>query len=293
MNDDIIKDVSKIFNQENFLDLLWESLAKNLDNFQINQNNSDELIYNLEKLLQPIKFCLSFVNLKTFDSKLKYYSHIISNLISIIQQISINENKDINIILPVIFIIYFLTNGLQKKIEVESDSTNELNNSNNNNNNNNINNINNASQLNDFVYIGKNGESNSNPIKDNNIGNNNTNIEVKDLTKIFFIDENMSYKTISTNFLNNENYSQILNQLSISILKYQQYYINVLGKYFLSFNKSKGNLRNSIKIFKQSTEVLIRLQEYTNQENIPDWLTCLQKIIFNTDYNFSTETCNF
>ena len=103
----------------------------------------------------------------------------------------------------------------------------------------------------------------------------------------------MSYKTISTNFLNNENYSQILNQLSISILKYQQYYINVLGKYFLSFNKSKGNLRNSIKIFKQSTEVLIRLQEYTNQENIPDWLTCLQKIIFNTDYNFSTEACNF
>ncbi len=44
MNDDIIKIVSKIFNQENFLDLLWESLAKNLDNFQINQNNSDELI---------------------------------------------------------------------------------------------------------------------------------------------------------------------------------------------------------------------------------------------------------
>jgi hypothetical protein len=68
MNDDIIKNVSKIFNQENFLDLLWESLAKNLDNFQINQNNSDELIYNLEKLVQPIKFCLSFVNLNTFDS---------------------------------------------------------------------------------------------------------------------------------------------------------------------------------------------------------------------------------
>ena len=121
MNDDIIKNVSKIFNQENFLDLLWESLAKNLDNFQINQNNSDELIYNLEKLVQPLKFCLSFVNLKTFESKLKYYSHIISNLIKIIQQISIKENKDINIILPVIFIIYFLTNGLQKKVEVKTE----------------------------------------------------------------------------------------------------------------------------------------------------------------------------
>ena len=106
------------------------------------------------------------------------------------------------------------------------------------------------------------------------------------MTKIFFIEENMSYKTISANFLNNQNYSQILNQLSSSILEYQNYYINVLGKYYLSFDKNKGNLRNSIKIFKQSTEILIRLQEYTNQQNIPDWLTCLQKIIFNTYYNF-------
>ena len=286
INDDIINNVSNLFNQENFLDLVWESLAKNLESFKINQNNNNELIYDLEKLVEPLKFCLSFVYLKRFDSKLKYYSHIISNLIKIVKEISINENKDINIIAPVIYIIYYLTNELQKKMEGKNNSIIQENNSNNNNNNN-------SNIINDFVNIDISKEKSSNLIKNNNIGNNNINIEEIDLTKIFYIEENMSYKTISANFLNNQNYSQILNQLSSSILEYQNYYINVLGKYYLSFDKNKGNLRNSIKIFKQSTEILIRLQEYTNQQNIPDWLTCLQKIIFNTDYNFSTETCNF
>ena len=48
-------------------------------------------------------------------------------------------------------------------------------------------------------------------------------------------------------------------------------------------------------IFRQSTEIMIRLQEYAQQTEVPKWILYLQKIIFDTKGNMklSLEASNY
>ena len=66
-------------------------------------------------------------------------------------------------------------------------------------------------------------------------------------------------------------------------------------KYFLNINKNEQITHNKINFFKQSVELIIRLEEYSQQKenlNIPDWLFDIEKIIFNGHLNLSFESIN-
>ena len=74
----------------------------------------------------------------------------------------------------------------------------------------------------------------------------------------------------------NENNKVILKNLTESIINYQKFYINILGKY-LEIKKESQITKNEMTIFRQSTEIMIRLQEYAQQGEVPKWIKFLQK----------------
>ncbi len=251
-NDKIIKTVNSFFSN-NFLELLWESLSKNLEGFKVEENN-ENFIDLLEELVQILKFCNIYIGLKKPDLKVKYYASIISNLLNIISQIKITP-KDIGKLRSIISIIYVFTRKLQKPDEKYKD----LNNNNDDNSNKELYNM-----------------------------NNNQNEKNELLNSKFIISQESSFKTISQI----DSYSKILEELTQSILQYQKYYIS-LSENIINCNIEEHNLRNIIKVFKQSTEVLIRLQEYAQQNEIPEWIFELEKIIFQSNPLISFEACNF
>ena len=59
-------------------------------------------------------------------------------------------------------------------------------------------------------------------------------------------------------------------------------------------DKDSQVTKDDITILKQSTELMIRLQEYTQNQEIPEWLHNMEKIIFNTEGNMriSLEAAN-
>ena len=252
-NDEIIKSVNLFFNKYDYLELLWESLAKNLEGFQVEDN--DNLIVIMEELVLPFKFCNTFIELKSPHLKVMYYVPIITNLLNILTQIKVNLN-DIEKIKSLVSIIYVFTKGLQKP---EEDEMNKL--------------LNNE-------------DKNSN--KDNFMINEEIKNNVDSLNNKFMISEESSYKTISKI----ESHSKILEELTKSVLNYQKFYISLFEN-FLQIDNEKYNFRNSIKVFKQATEILIRLEEYGNEDEIPEWLFELEKINFQANPQISFEACNF
>ena len=70
-----------------------------------------------------------------------------------------------------------------------------------------------------------------------------------------------------------------VNNLTEAILNFQKFYINLLSKY-KTINKDSQITKNEMMIFQQSTEIMIRLQEYAQQSDVPAWISSLQKIIF-------------
>ena len=242
------------FFSNNFLELLWESLSNNLKGFKVEENN-ENLIDLLEELVQILEFCNIYIGLTKPDLKVKYYASIISNLLNIISQINVTS-KDIGKIKSIISIIHVFTRRLQKTEE-------------------------------EFKDLNNNNDDNSS--KDIYNMNNNQNEKNELLNDKFIISQESSFKNISQI----DSYSKILEELTKSILQYQKYYIS-LSKNFLNYNIEEHNLRTSIKVFKQSTEVLIRLQEYSLESEIPDWLFELEKIIFQSNNTLiSFEACNF
>ena len=87
-------------------------------------------------------------------------------------------------------------------------------------------------------------------------------------------------------------YSKILNLLTSSIIKYQNFYISML-EVLITIPINDQITKNEMKMFKQSTELLIRLQEYAQQEKIPDWIFKLESLIFKGNIQLSLESSNY
>lgn len=92
----------------------------------------------------------------------------------------------------------------------------------------------------------------------------------------------------------NKSNEEILNNLTNAILNFQKFYILLLSQYN-SINKESQITKNEMMIFQQSTEIMIRLQEYAQQSDVPAWISSLQKIIFDNNINkkLSLEAANF
>jgi len=90
------------------------------------------------------------------------------------------------------------------------------------------------------------------------------------------------------------NNKEILESLTESISNYQIYYIYLLLEY-LKITKNMQITKYEINIFKQCSELVLRLTEYCQQGELPLWIYYLEKLIFTTDINIniSLEAADF
>ena len=92
----------------------------------------------------------------------------------------------------------------------------------------------------------------------------------------FIIRDESSFENILLSKIQKE----VVSNFTSSILNYQEFYKSILEKY-LRIDKKTEITKNEMSIFRQCTEIMIRLEEYAQHKELPQWVIYLQKIIFN------------
>ena len=223
----------------------------------------------IDEVILPLKFCLLFIDINNEERRIKYYIPIISNLLNIMKKIKISNIDNLKRIRKILLITLIFIKNLQ-------DNT--------------YNSNNNESNLERNMSI----SSNNNVIVSNNFNNN----------KIFFNemsngDENLTRFRIRDesnleNILSSKIHKEVVSRFTSSILNYEEFYINILKK-CKEIDKKTEITKNEMSIFKQCTELMIRLEEYANHKEVPQWVIYLQKIIFNNKGNvkLALESANY
>ena len=305
---EIIDKVSKFFSKNKNIELLWISLAdklksiteiqlydiqnenlngrnttdSNMSEYQY-ENSYDHLLNEINDNIDPLKFCLLFIDIKTGIGKINYYFPIITHLLNIVKKIKLLDRENLKDIRQLILITLVFIKSLQEKRiyyeeEVQTQISNQL--------------YGNALQNDlyeqneaELKFVSRpsvfqevsNGDDAFYDGKGENIGK-------------YAICEESSLKYILN--MNNKNL-EIIKSLTESILEYQKYYIYILLKYF-KITKNMQITKYEISIFKQCSELVLRLQEYCQEDRVPQWIYYLQKIIFYPDINLkiSLEAAN-
>ena len=311
---EIVNRISKFFSKNKNFELLWISLANKLksiteiqlndDNNNINQkesinnretndtsipinedvNNNNSYNYLLNEIndnIDPLKFCLLFIDLKADKDKINYYFPIITHLLNIIKKIKLINRESLKDIRHLILITLVLIKSLHdKKISNEQNI---------------------EKQLTEQLYGNSNDLENFNDME--SISRPSVFQEMSNAEDNFFPQSHMENKgkySISEeyslkNILKiNKNNIQIIESLTDSILNYQRYYITILCKFF-EITKDIQITRYEVNIFRQCSELVLRLQEYSQQEGIPLWIYYLEKLIFypNINIKIALEASNF
>ena len=310
--DEIIKKITDfMLKDEIYLEWLWISIANNLQNLIDNNiedsENEDYLsikerkfVNIINEALQPLKFSLLFLDIKPIEKRIKYYLPIVTHLLNIMRKFIINNRASLEKLRQILINTLVLIKNLQEKI-YENDNINNNNIINNNDNNSNIiySNFVTPAPLSASTSLNSSVSSLSsvNEEKPNNIGDNPRLSIYKEVEEennehdIFNINEDASLVKILEI---NENNKIILNSLTEAIINYQKFYINILDKY-LNIKKDSQITKDEMTIFRQSTEIMIRLQEYAQQNEVPEWVIYLQKLIFKLEGNMklSLEAANY
>ena len=272
---DSINQLSKFFNKDtNYIECLWKSIANYLDSLQERTDlEFDKEDYNsvenvrifINKLIPPLKFCFLFIELTSTIQRIKYYIPIIKNLLTIINKFAFSERNSIERIRYILFTTLVFTKSLQGKsaqninlTPITPDIKNKINKL-----------VSRKTSL--FTQLDEESILN----------------EIENMDEIYYISEESTLKKI---LKNNE---EIISPFRETISNYQKLYIKLLEKFF-EMKKDTQVTKNEITIFKQSTELMIRLQEYCESEEIPEWLQYIEKIIFNINGNMklSLEAAN-
>ena len=261
-----INQLNKFFYKDsNYIECLWKSIANYLDSTQNRTDlEFDKDDYNsvknvrtfINKIIPPLKFCFLFIELPSNTERIKYYIPIIKNLLIIINKFVFNERNSIQRIRYILFTTLVFTKSLQGKNN--QNNTLNLNTSGNMTTNSNL--VDRKASL--FTQLDE--ESNPN--------------ENKEINEIYYISEESTLEKIL------KDNKEILSSFREAISNYQKLYIKLLEKFF-DIKKDSQVTKNEITIFKQSTELMIRLQEYCENEEIPEWLQYFEKIIFNVNGN--------
>ena len=273
--DPIISQMTKFFyKNEIFLECLWNSLAESI--------NQVEEIKKLDEVISPLKFCLSYIDINSKENRIKWYVPIISNLLKVIKKIPL-KREEIKIMRKVIFIALAYTKSLQQTkfqdIEQNDDKKED------NKNNDVSGSLYGKTDKNDWTHIDGASFRKSVLVE---LVEDESNTE-ENLTDVYKISEEYNLKSIL-------NYDKnLVEKLSQSINNYQEYYIGILNEFLNFKNDRKNNQINRFEysFFKQIAELTIRLQEYCyieeneNQNDIPNWIKYLEKIIFN--YNDASD----
>lgn len=262
---EIINKTNLFFSRDpSSLEALWISLAKNLET--LTNTNSNETSTLNDDFLKPLKFCLLYVNITSNDTKIRFYIPIISNLLKLITRFTINGRKDIEKIKQIIFVTLVFVKSLQDK----DTDTEEM-----------------VTRQSIFLSVSTATETNlleqydtiSNIIK----------------SRFNIIEASLINKILSLH----KNDNSDINELSKTIIEFQNYYITFTEE-LMKIPNFKGLLddqetisRREINIFRQATEIIIRLQEYAQQNEIPKWLFSLEKVCFCANNKLSLESASY
>jgi len=301
---EVVNKVSTFFSKNKHIELLWFSLAEKLksiteikiidDTEKENTNSRDtndtstpanekrnnsynHLLNEINDNIDPLKFCLLFIDIKTDIGKINYYFPIITHLLNIIKKIQLINRESLKDIRHIILItVVFIKTLQEKKTNNEQDIQNQLYG-----NSNDLEDINESDSITRQSVFQEMINSDDNiyyPRRAENKGK-------------YFICEESSFKYILK--IKNNN-MEIINSLTEGILNYQEFYINFLCQYF-KFTKDMQITKYEINIFRQCSELVLRLQEYGQQEGIPLWIYYLEKLIFypSIDIKISLESANF
>ena len=271
-------------NNTNLININNDTINSNLLNTSFSSNSSEDRNSNLnlninvgkkinknifgliEETILPLKFCLLFIDTNNDERRFKFYIPIITHLLNIMKKLkfhSLDSLKKIRQILLITLIFiknlqdnnYFNPNNSDKNLEQKLFSS--------------------SSSLPNY-------NSNKNFFKEMSSGEGN-------LTRFIIRDES-SFENILLSKIQKE----VVSNFTSSILNYQEFYKSILEKY-LRIDKKTEITKNEMSIFRQCTELMIRLEEYAQNKELPQWVIYLQKIIFNHKGNIhlALEAANY
>ena len=279
-NNDTIKQLNNFFHKDNnYIECLWKSICSYLDSSQEKNDlyfgKSDySSVKNINvfifETIQTLKFCYLFIDLQSNEERVKYYIPIINHLLKIINKLGFKNRDDIHRIRHIVFTTLVFTKSMQEA-KLQNNGT--------------------------YLILANSNSDSILETKKSQVERRTSlftqNEEVfeneEETYKIYNISEESSLK----NLLNNQFYSKYLSSLIETIENYQKFYIQLLCQ-FLLLEKNSQITKNEISIFKNSTELMIRLQEYSQNTEIPKWIMYIEKIIFDNNGNtkLSLEAAN-
>ena len=278
-----------------YLEWLWISVAEHLNTFVVDNELKDtenedylgpderKFFDTINEALLPLKFSILFLDIKSLDKRIKYYLPIITHLLNLMRKFIINNRTSLEKLRQILLTTLALIKSLQEKKDENSSVINQditpmpL-----------SNNVN-------FPSFGGNNDKSRNKKPDKYISSlsifQKIEEEGEESEDKFLIIEEVSLEGVLSINKSNE---LILNNLTEAILNFQKFYILLLSQYN-SINKDSQITKNEMMIFQQSTEIMIRLQEYAQQSDVPEWISSLQKIIFDININkkLSLKAANF
>ena len=308
-DNEIVCKISNFFSQNKNNELLWISLAnklKSITEIELKENNNESknreipetrnstndngddsynyLLNEINDNIDLLKFCLLFIDIKTDKEKINFYFPIITHLLNIITKIKIIDRENLKDIRHIVLLTLVFIKTVQETVtssseEIESQLSNQLYG----NWNIDFDEINFAelkliSRPSVFKVI-ENPDDNIFALLQNTIMNQ------------YSIKIESSLKTILES---NKNNSKIIDLLNQSIKNYQEFFINILRQYF-KITKEMQVTKYEISLLKQCSELVLRLQEYSKQDEIPLWVYYLETLIFYPYVNvkISFEAANF
>ena len=273
-------------------DFLWKSLANSINKLSKEENFNSEPKIN--EVIESLKFCLLFFEMKSNDNRIEYYFPLITNLLDVIKNIP-SKRENFKKIKQLVLIILALVKSLQEAkfhgaknepiilenyIQLGDDkySQSEMEKER-------INKINDEENKNSILFeiydkVPDEKDENRLVIRPSvsllNEINNEENIKnEEDNDDAYNICEGSNLQGI----LKNKLFIQLMNELSENIVKFQEYYIKILNEYSVIGGKVT---KFEVLFFRQCAELTIRLQEYSQakEDEIPQWIKYLEKIIF-------------
>ena len=247
-----------------------EDRNSNLNSISTNvgKKSNKNILSVIEEEILPLKFCLLFIDINNDERKIKYYIPIITHLLNIMKKLKFNNLESLKKVRHILLITLIFIKNLQ-----DNNYSNISNNSENNNldkkYSSSFQNLSNYNNNKLFFKEMSNGEGN--------------------LTRFIIRDESSLEHILLSKI-----HKEILSNFTSSIINYQEFYKNILDKYF-RVDKKTEITKNEMSIFRQCTELMIRLEEYAQHKEVPQWVIYLQKIIFNYkgNINLALEAANY
>ncbi|MCQ2815665.1 MAG: dopey family protein [archaeon] len=272
-NDEVIMRCKLFFSRDIcFLELLWISLAKKLESIIEKENfDPNAETTKLDVYIKILRFCLLYIDINMVDAQIKYYIPIISNLLNIMNRFNITDSTSFTKMYSIAKITLIFIRSLQ-----------------------------NAKAANDLM---KN-EAMQNLVKDatvtvlskatsKDIENEEENKENEKYIRNLFknkikISEESSLESIQKD----ERYMKRLESLTGKILDFQNIFIKICEQ-ILPLTENSIATKKEIKLFKYATEIILRMQEYALQTEVPDYLYYLEKIAIEGHPSYCLKATDF